>query len=81
MCERLETGPVQMPDDWPGIFIRGDNAMNYGFQLILAAEALEGNLDEGLLSDQLRNLSRLLMSCHNGCEVTCIERTTKEARK
>lgn len=22
----METGPVQFGDDWPGIFIRGDNA-------------------------------------------------------
>ena len=24
--ERVETGPVQFGDDWPGIFIRGDHA-------------------------------------------------------
>lgn len=24
---RVETGPVQFGDDWPGIFIRGDNAL------------------------------------------------------
>ena len=23
---RVETGPVQFGDDWPGLFIRGDNA-------------------------------------------------------
>jgi len=23
---RVETGPVQFNDDWPGVFIRGDNA-------------------------------------------------------
>ena len=25
-AERVETGPVQFNDDWPGVFIRGDNA-------------------------------------------------------
>ena len=25
--ERLETGPVQMNDDWTGFYIRGDQAM------------------------------------------------------
>ena len=25
-AERVETGPVQFGDDWPGVFIRGDNA-------------------------------------------------------
>lgn len=24
---RVETGPVQFGTDWPGVFIRGDNAM------------------------------------------------------
>lgn len=24
--ERIETGAVQFNDDWPGLFIRGDNA-------------------------------------------------------
>ena len=23
---RVETGPVQFGDDWPGLFVRGDNA-------------------------------------------------------
>jgi hypothetical protein len=26
VAERVETGPVQFGDDWPGVFIRGDNA-------------------------------------------------------
>jgi len=26
-AERVETGPVQFNDDWPGVFIRGDNAL------------------------------------------------------
>jgi len=25
--ERVETGPVQFGDDWPGLFIRGDHAL------------------------------------------------------
>jgi hypothetical protein len=31
--ERVETGAVQFGDDWPGIFIRGDNAMYYAHLL------------------------------------------------
>jgi hypothetical protein len=27
--ERVETGPIQIGDDWPGVFIRGDNAIYY----------------------------------------------------
>lgn len=31
--KRVETGPVQFGDDWPGVFVRGDNAGWYAFQL------------------------------------------------
>lgn len=34
--ERVETGPLQIGDDWPGFFIRGDNAL----ALWLGIEAL-----------------------------------------
>lgn len=27
--ERVETGPLQINEDWPGLFIRGDNAAYY----------------------------------------------------
>jgi hypothetical protein len=30
---RVETGAVQFGDDWPGTFIRGDNAAYYAFTL------------------------------------------------
>jgi len=30
---RMETGLVQWGEDWPGVFIRGDNAMNYSYAL------------------------------------------------
>lgn len=31
--DRVETGPVQFGDDWPGVFIRGDNAFGYVMEL------------------------------------------------
>jgi hypothetical protein len=27
--ERVETGPVQFGDDWPGLFIRGDDCCGF----------------------------------------------------
>jgi hypothetical protein len=30
---RVETGPVRFGDDWPGTFIRGDNAFYYAMSL------------------------------------------------
>lgn len=32
-AQRVETGALQINDDWPGVFIRGDNAMFYAVQL------------------------------------------------
>lgn len=31
--DRVETGPVQFGDDWPGLFIRGDDAFAYAMAL------------------------------------------------
>lgn len=31
--DRVETGPVQFGDDWPGVFIRGDNAAYFAMAL------------------------------------------------
>jgi hypothetical protein len=31
--KRVETGPTQFGDDWPGLFIRGDNAAFYAIHL------------------------------------------------
>lgn len=28
-ANRVETGALEINDDWPGVFIRGDNAMHY----------------------------------------------------
>ena len=32
--KRIETGPAQFGNDWPGIFIRGDNLLFKSFILI-----------------------------------------------
>ena len=33
---RVETGPLRFGNDWPGIFIRGDDALAVGHSLSLA---------------------------------------------
>ena len=44
---RVETGPVQFGDDWPGTFIRGDNAAYYAMQLKQLIDAVEkGEVNE-----------------------------------
>lgn len=39
---RVETGTVQFGDDWPGVFIRGDNAAYYSMAL---DSLMNGNTD------------------------------------
>lgn len=58
---RPETGPMQFGDDWPGIFIRGDNAMAYAMEL---EAALEDGSEEDILSVMaVIRLAKLLKSC------------------
>lgn len=53
---RVETGPIQFGDDWPGIFLRGDNAFGYALAL---QEAME-TIPEGFNKIQIRSLCKLL---------------------
>lgn len=59
---RVETGPVQFGDDWPGVFIRGDAAIYFGERLegILGVFGMEMELVE---RDVLQNLAGHLLSC------------------
>lgn len=60
---RIETGALQIGDDWPGIFIRGDHAiMGY-------APALKYIIDNYEIEDlytkvELNSLYQLLTSCN-----------------
>jgi len=56
---RVETGPVQFGDDWPGVFLRGDNAVGYG-QLL--REVVQNGLDP-MSAAQLQGLADILLSC------------------
>ena len=61
---RPETGPMQFGDDWPGVFIRGDNALFFAVAVLAAAEALPD--DMWLLKSQLKGLASDLRSCKVG---------------
>lgn len=58
---RMESGTVQFGDDWPGIFLRGDNAMGIAILLEGIAEMLP-NLDP-VSAEHLRSTARSLMAC------------------
>lgn len=53
---RVETGPVQFGDDWPGVFVRGDNAFGYAMAL---QEAME-KIPEGFNKTRIKFLCELL---------------------
>lgn len=41
---RVEDGPVQFGQDWPGLFFRGDTAMNYAHHLRIFLDEATLNL-------------------------------------
>lgn len=53
---RVETAPIQFGDDWPGIFIRGDDALAMITKLNLVASGAVGPV-------VLRDIARTLESC------------------
>jgi len=57
---RVETGPIQFGDDWPGTFIRGDNAFAHAMNLQVALAALETSGDAGKLVFTIAGLKGLL---------------------
>lgn len=58
---RLESGPIQVGnDDWPGVFIRGDEALYAAF---LLRRLLSQNNDSPIDSLLLESLATLLESC------------------
>jgi len=54
---RIETGAVQFGDDFPGTFIRGDNAMHYKMLLSTLVESLKSDDKyKGLISMGISSL-------------------------
>lgn len=75
MGDRLETGVMTPDGDWPGIFIRGDNALGYAANLravyaLAEQRAKEGSMrgDEAMIWSHLKGLTDLLGSCRVGAQ-------------
>lgn len=65
---RVETGVVQFNDDWPGVWIRGDNAMYFALRLqqLIAMVENPGTQPVDLFTIiTAKNLVDLLGSCAN----------------
>jgi hypothetical protein len=50
-ADRIETGAVQFGNDWPGLFVRCDNALD----VAMAIEAIERFVGNGGASAELDN--------------------------
>lgn len=57
---RIETGPTQFGEDWPGVFIRGDDSA--GYYLLLSEGIRHLPEDEAILKAQLEGLLALFNS-------------------
>lgn len=70
--QRVESGPIQFGDDWPGTFIRGDHGMGHVLALDLAIAALESSPPRGedwpvnwpLIVYGLKNLRNEILSAN-----------------
>ena len=56
---RIETGVVQFGNDWPGVFIRGDEALGLASDIKIV---LKSN-DPLLMSKMLEIVAEMLRSC------------------
>ncbi len=63
--QRVETGPTQFGDDWPGVFIRGDNALYISMHLKRLREAIPDEVKQECFVEaiSLNNIIDLLDSC------------------
>jgi hypothetical protein len=67
---RVETGPLQINEDWPGIFIRGDNAGWYAMQLHILLQSITPMLEaddkfqDHMVLMTVKGLVDLLGSCN-----------------
>jgi hypothetical protein len=59
--ERVETGPLQFEGDWPGVFIRGDNALHFAMvlEMVLHRDDLHPIMEDA----PLKGLMATLRSC------------------
>ncbi len=60
--KRVETGAVQFGDDWPGLFIRGDEALFFAMDLINAADIIDSpdKKYNFMLTQKLRHYAELI---------------------
>ena len=69
---RPETGAMQFDDDWPGVFIRGDNA----FAAVMSLEHLLAVVpDTGAIVEMHKGEARRLISTLRSCDAGALTET------
>ncbi len=76
-AQRVETGPIQFGDDWPGIFLRGDTALYFAYLL----DNIKHSQTDPVIELILENFAELLSSCDIRKQNNTIEKTISEATK
>lgn len=61
--KRVETGPIQFDDDWPGVFIRGDNATYYAMCLNSLLDNVNMDKNDPFVVGACHSLLSDLRSC------------------
>lgn len=73
---RVETGPVQFGNDWPGVFIRGDHAGYYAMTLRAIIEGGYGKQEDAIAEIQLRGLQELFAGAVVGPAAKMVKTST-----
>ncbi len=66
---RVETGVVQFNDDWPGVFIRGDDCRGFAMAIKSVLEGKTLRWEDRLHQSELESLGRLLDSSCVGKDI------------
>lgn len=61
--QRAETGPLEFFNDWPGVFLRGDDALAFAEHLEDFMRVADGRFECQLLATVLEGLVKILRSC------------------
>ena len=61
--ERVETGPIRFGDDWPGMFIRGDNALAFAAAITMYLDPGIDQNSRHIFHKVLESLAELLREC------------------
>jgi hypothetical protein len=56
---RVETGALQFGDDWPGLFIRGNDCIQYASMLRFASRVLREN-NKPIIPNRLEELADII---------------------